>query len=196
MRPLANIVASATGGLIMAKTFGTVARLQAGHGATRRTTSRRSFTRNAALGAVGIVTLQAAGGFAFWMWPNVTGAFGGDIEVTAENIPDVDGEPFRFADGQFFVVHSDEGVQALWWRCVHLGCTIPWVGGSERFICPCHGSVYAYNGSRESGPAERAMDAFPVTVNDNGSLTVNTNPDTVIERDDIVQPDEITPYNV
>lgn len=196
MRPLANIVAGATRGLIMAKTFGTVARLQSNHGMTRRTTSRRSFTRNATLGAVGIVSLQAAGGFIALLWPNETGAFGGEVTVSADNVPDVGGEPFRFADGQFFVVHAEEGVQALWWRCPHLGCTVPWDGGAERFVCPCHGSVYGYDGGLESGPATRAMDAFPVEVDDQGNLTIETGPEAVLERGSQVPSEHITPYEV
>lgn len=149
---------------------------------TKKLQSRRSFTRNAALGASLIVTAEIAVGTVWLLWPNKTGAFGGEITIGQDSVPEVEGEPFRLPEGQFYIVHTEDGVEALWWKCVHLGCTVPWVAGQNQFICPCHGSIYEYNGSRVSGPAPRAMDAFPVTVNDNGSLTVNTDPAGVIQR--------------
>lgn len=197
MTPIARTLAGLAGGWAANMALGLSARLQAGPGGgkARKLHSRRSFTRNAALGAAGIVAAELAVGTVILLWPNKTGAFGGDISVAAESVPDVEGEPYRDALGKFFVVHTEEGVQALYWKCVHLGCTVPWVSGQGRFVCPCHGSVYLYNGARESGPASRAMDAMPVSVNDDGSLTVNTNPGTIIERT-VPNPENFTEYNV
>ncbi len=45
-------------------------------------------------------------------------------------------------------------------RCSHLGCSVLWVEASERFICPCHGSVFDADGVRVSGPAPRPLDRF------------------------------------
>lgn len=45
-------------------------------------------------------------------------------------------------------------------RCSHLGCSVLWVEASERFICPCHGSVFDAEGVRVSGPAPRPLDRF------------------------------------
>jgi cytochrome b6-f complex iron-sulfur subunit len=140
------------------------------------------FTRNAALGASLIVAAELAAGTVYLLWPNKTGAFGGEITIDGSSVPEVNGAPFRFSEGKFYIVHTEDGVEALYWKCVHLGCTVPWVAGQQRFVCPCHGSVYLYDGSRESGPAPRALDAMPVTVNDNGSLTVDTNPSSLIIR--------------
>jgi cytochrome b6-f complex iron-sulfur subunit len=188
-------MAGFAGGWLASRTLGLVARLQAGHASTgaRKLTNRRSFTRNAALASALIVTGEIAAGTIYLLWPNKTGAFGGEITVGPESVPPVSADPFRHSEGKFYIVHTDDGIQALYWKCVHLGCTVPWVAGQTRFICPCHGSVYAYNGDRISGPAPRAMDAFPVTVNDNGSVTVNTDPAGVIQRNE-VQPDQVTPY--
>ena len=154
----------------------------AAHGAApaKRLSSRRSFTRNATLGAMGIVAAQIAGGFVWLLWPNQTGALGGEIAVSATNVPEAGEEPFRYAQGQFFVVHTEDGVLTLWWKCPHLGCTVPWIAGENRFICPCHGSVYEYNGERVSGPAPRGPDIMPVTVLDGGVILVDTNPSTII----------------
>lgn len=188
MTPLARTLSGLAGGWAASRMLGLAARLQHSGptaGATskaKKLQSRRSFTRNAALGASLIVTAELAIGTVWLLWPNKTGAFGGDISIGQGSVPEVDGAPFRFPEGQFYIVRTEDGVEALWWKCVHLGCTVPWVAGQTQFICPCHGSVYEYNGSRISGPASRAMDAFPVTVNDDGSLTISTDPGTVIER--------------
>jgi cytochrome b6-f complex iron-sulfur subunit len=193
MTPLVRTLAGLAGGWLATKAFGLVEALQSNHGETRarKLSSRRSFTRNATLGAVGIVVAQITGAFGLLMWPNKTGAFGTAITIAAENVPDVMGDPFKWTPGKFYLVHTDDGVEALYWKCVHLGCTVPWISGQGEFICPCHGSVYEYNGSRVSGPAPRALDAMPVTVN--GSVTVDTNPSSLIIRQEY-SPADAVPY--
>jgi cytochrome b6-f complex iron-sulfur subunit len=194
MNPLARTLAGMAGGWVASQTLGLAARLQAGHGEkAKKLQSRRSFTRNAALGATLIVTAEIAAGTIYLLWPNKTGAFGGEITVASTSVPDVNGAPFRYPEGKFYIVHTVDGVEALYWKCVHLGCTVPWVAGQEHFVCPCHGSVYAYDGSRISGPAPRALDAMPVTVNGDGSLTVDTNPGSLIIRAEY-EPDNAVAY--
>ena len=60
----------------------------------------------------------------------------------------------RAAAGQFHALSS---------RCTHQGCV---VGGydsfSESCVCPCHGSVFAIDGRRISGPASGALTKYPV----------------------------------
>ena len=197
MTPMVKTLAGLAGGWIAGRAIGTVARLQSGHGETtvRKLHSRRLFTRNAVLGGVGVLLLEAGAGFVYLLWPNKTGAFGGEISVAAASIPAVNGTPYRDAQGKFYVVHTEDGVEALYWKCVHLGCTVPWVESEKRFHCPCHGSIYDYNGSRVAGPAPHALNAMPVTVDDKGNLSVNTNPTTLIVRDHYT-PENATPYNV
>lgn len=55
--------------------------------------------------------------------------------------------------------------------CPHLGCSIPWNEAKQEFICPCHGAVFAKDGSELSGPAPRAMDELESKV-ENGMLKV------------------------
>jgi cytochrome b6-f complex iron-sulfur subunit len=195
MTPIVRKLAGLAGGWLATKAFGLVEALQAAHGETKakKLSSRRSFTRNATLGAVGIVVAQIAGAFGLLLWPNKTGAFGTKITIAPANIPAVHGEPFRWVPGKFYIVHTDDGVEALYWKCVHLGCTVPWIAAEDHFHCPCHGSVYEYNGSRISGPAPRALDAMPVTVNDDGSVTVDTNPSSLIIRHEYT-PADAAPY--
>jgi menaquinol-cytochrome c reductase iron-sulfur subunit len=42
--------------------------------------------------------------------------------------------------------------------CPHLGCQVEWVGDQQHFYCPCHGSVFAEDGSVVQGPAPRGLD--------------------------------------
>ena len=51
-------------------------------------------------------------------------------------------------------------------RCSHLGCSVRWVPASERFICPCHGSVFDLEGVRVAGPAPRPLDRFFTRLHD------------------------------
>ncbi len=79
---------------------------------------------------------------------------------------------------------------ALWWRCPHLGCTVPpYDMAADEFHCPCHGSIYNYEGERTGGPAPRLMDYMAVEI-DNGDVLVDTG--NIIERQDY-QPSQAVP---
>jgi Rieske Fe-S protein len=49
-------------------------------------------------------------------------------------------------------------------RCAHLGCPVRYVDASERFICPCHGGVYDFQGRVVGGPPVRPLDHFYTRV--------------------------------
>lgn len=55
-------------------------------------------------------------------------------------------------DGSYWV--------ALYQRCVHLGCTVPFRNDCVSFKCPCHGSHYNVDGEYLDGPAPRSLDRF------------------------------------
>jgi cytochrome b6-f complex iron-sulfur subunit len=140
-------------------------------------TQRRTFVRNAALGATGSVLALTGAAFGALLWPNKTGAFGSVITVTPDQIPPVDGEPYRNVAAKFFLVHSPDGLLALYTKCPHLGCTVPWVGPPDNehaFQCPCHGSMYDYVGDRTGGPAPRPMDYMALSLDPDGNLLVDT----------------------
>jgi menaquinol-cytochrome c reductase iron-sulfur subunit len=56
-------------------------------------------------------------------------------------------------------------------RCAHLGCPVRYVQASERFICPCHGGVYEFDGKVAGGPPVRPLDRFETKV-ENGRVLV------------------------
>jgi menaquinol-cytochrome c reductase iron-sulfur subunit len=49
-------------------------------------------------------------------------------------------------------------------RCVHAGCPVRYVQASEKFICPCHGGVYEFDGKVSGGPPVRPLDRFETRV--------------------------------
>jgi len=65
------------------------------------------------------------------------------------------------------------GYVALYQRCVHLGCRVPWCQSSWWSECPCHGSKYSRIKEQKHGPAPRGLDRFALTVA-GGSITVDT----------------------
>jgi len=56
-------------------------------------------------------------------------------------------------------------------RCMHLGCPVRFVEASERFICPCHGGVYDFQGKVAGGPPVRPLDRFYTRVR-SGNLEI------------------------
>ena len=67
----------------------------------------------------------------------------------------------------------EKGIVALYQRCVHLGCRVPWCATSQWFECPCHGSKYNRVGEKRGGPAPRGLDHWVVTVTGD-KVVINT----------------------
>jgi len=161
--------------------------------------SRRAILRWAGWGTIMALLTQWTVGFGTFFWPKKVGAFGG--EVNAGNVDDMKvGDVKLVNEGKCYVSRVPEGVLALWWKCPHLGCTVPWkpndpsmdaLASSGRFNCPCHGSIYDRYGNIVSGPAPRPMDLFQVAVRE-GRIYVTTNPTTALQRSG-VSPSDATP---
>ncbi len=162
-------------GWLVSAVLGILGRFQ--HSPASTGVQRRTFVRNAALGAVGSALAITGAGFGALLWPNKTGAFGSVLTVPPDQVPPVGAEPYRNVAGKFFLVHSEDGLLALYNKCPHLGCSVPWVGppdDPQAFQCPCHVSMYNYVGERTGGPAPRPMDYMTVTVDEAGNVLVNT----------------------
>jgi menaquinol-cytochrome c reductase iron-sulfur subunit len=56
-------------------------------------------------------------------------------------------------------------------RCMHLGCPVRFVEAAQRFICPCHGGVYNFEGLVDGGPPVRPLDRFYTRVR-NGQVEI------------------------
>lgn len=56
-----------------------------------------------------------------------------------------------------FVVKDAKGYLALDTRCQHAGCLTALATSKDGFICGCHGSTYALDGSVKNGPATKPL---------------------------------------
>ncbi len=159
-----------------------MAAAQASVGGGATTGTRRNFLALAGWGTMAIISLQAAVAFIIFFWPRKLGTFGSRVSVGAPTDYQV-GDVKYFVDGKFYLVRLEEGFMALYQKCVHLGCTVPWrpefefiyEGQAIRgwFRCPCHGSTYLKNGQIVFGPAPRPLDYMRIS-NEGGRLVVDT----------------------
>jgi menaquinol-cytochrome c reductase iron-sulfur subunit len=78
------------------------------------------------------------------------GEAGNSIAYVRKHSPSVDGP----------VKDEYDHVIAISSRCVHVGCPVRYVGAAQSFVCPCHGGVYDFRGSRVGGPPPRPLDRF------------------------------------
>jgi|SoiMethySBSTD1v2_1073268.scaffolds.fasta_scaffold948455_1 cytochrome b6-f complex iron-sulfur subunit len=180
-----------------------------------RKLARRSFLRVSAFAAITLTVGSMAAGFLGFFNLRGPKGFGGSVNVGPGRIPGPGADPVRVSEGKFWLVNLNGpegdvlgvggtgGIMALYWKCPHLGCSVPWnpafngatvnfPGIIGWFRCPCHGSTYSRAGVRVFGPAPRPMDTMAVTVNGDGSLNVNTG---AITRGTADNPLRAIPYN-
>jgi len=162
-------------------------------GVTRRQFLNRGIVGGFVLGLSGFGAAVVA-----FLWPKLSGGFGskinaGSLDSIQAYIRD-NKTPFYSPEGRFYinaypkedapkaakvpalgpvVPGMEQGVVALYQRCVHLGCRVPWCLSSQWFECPCHGSRYDHVGEQKRGPAPRGMDRFVVSVQ-GGNVFVDT----------------------
>ena len=65
-------------------------------------------------------------------------------------------------------------VQAISVVCPHAGCFVNYAPEQNHYLCPCHDSTFAPDGTIKSpsSPSPRALDTLEVRVNDDGSVWV------------------------
>ncbi|MES4793101.1 MAG: cytochrome B6 [Chloroflexota bacterium] len=162
-----------------------------------RKLARRSFLRVSTFAGLTLFTGGLIASFLGFFNLRKPSGFGGTVTVTRDRIPRPGTDPVRVPEGKFWLVNLNGpegdvlqaggtgGLLALYWKCPHLGCTVPWnpafngaavnfPGIIGWFRCPCHGSTYSKAGIRVFGPAPRPMDTMRLTVNGDGSVSVNT----------------------
>lgn len=153
--------------------------------------SRREFVRRSFVTSLTLFGAEFGAASLAFLWPSLRGGFGSivDLGLSPEDIKsqiDVDKQPFYFGAGRVYVVSYEgdaadteyaglvsDGLMALYQRCVHLGCRVPFCEQSQWFECPCHGSKYNKAGEYKDGPAPRGMDRFAVKVEE-GIVKVDT----------------------
>jgi cytochrome b6-f complex iron-sulfur subunit len=166
--------------------------------------SRRTLLRRSIGGGVTLWLLELTAGSIGFLWPNLTGGFGGvvkigtlgDLKTANSNLPIAEGFPAYVPDARAYIVLIDTNrqqfvpgtdtsgdgtalnVRPLYQRCPHLGCRPNPCLKNFWFECPCHGSRYDRLGIKADGvrfgPAPRSMDRFSATVKDDGTLWLDT----------------------
>ncbi len=109
------------------------------------------------------------------------GEFGGTFNLGAfDQFPAGSVTPVEV--GRFYLVRLPEGgFLAVYRRCTHLGCAVPYDQAVGQFVCPCHGSEFTMDGDVLNEPAPRPLDLFALSINEAGEIVVDTS--TSIERD-------------
>ena len=158
-----------------------------------RVLSRRDFFRGSLLASLGVFAAQFGGTTLAFLWPNLKGGFGSQITLADppdEILQQVNDrqQPYYLGAGRFYLIsYTGDGdkpggiyegitaevpgfpgrLMAIYQKCAHLGCRVPFCQQSQWFECPCHGSKYNYAGEYELGPAPTGMFRFPVKVEGN-----------------------------
>jgi len=144
--------------------------------------SRRDFL-NIVWGAAGVVATTELGlaGLRFLSPRTTEGEFGGIFNLgSPDQFPP--GSVTLVEAGRFYLVRlEDDGLLAVYRRCTHLGCAVPYAPGTGQFVCPCHGSAFTADGDVLTAPAPRPLDLFNLSINEDGEIIVDTG--TKIERD-------------
>ena len=133
------------------------------------------------LGLGGAVTLEMGGLTLAYVQPRLAeGEFGSIISVgMVDEFPP--GSVTHIPNGRFYLSRlQDGGFLAIYQRCTHLGCNVPWDQVQGKFVCPCHNSQFTVDGEVLNPPAPRPLDLFAITIEE-GMIKVDAGH--LIERD-------------
>ena len=172
--------------------------IQDGRRAFMEKQTRRSLLHTSFWATLGATVSGLGLGLLNYAWPRRVTGFGADVRVPAESLPHAGAAPLYVREGKFFLVNLSPGdgvpeqfrdlaepsraggLLALYQKCTHLGCDLPWEPEARFqelpgwFKCPCHCSTFTKAGVRVFGPAPRAMDTMELKINPDGSVTVHT----------------------
>jgi cytochrome b6-f complex iron-sulfur subunit len=150
--------------------------------------TRRQFLNRSIVVFMGFSLAAFGGAVLAFLWPLPKAGFGSKIKVG--KIPDIKAAiedakgALYLPEGKMWVVEypvsalekakkvyspaelkgMENGLLALFQKCPHLGCRVPFCLSSQWFECPCHGSRYNRDGEKKGGPAPRGMDRFAMEV--------------------------------
>jgi cytochrome b6-f complex iron-sulfur subunit len=165
--------------------------------------TRRQFFNRGILAGLGIFAAGMGAAMLGFLWPSSAGGFGSKIVVGSEDdakqsfdkkqpyynaaartyiqpYPKEDIPKAKKVYDPRIVAGMEQGYVALYQKCVHLGCRVPWCDSSQWFECPCHGSKYNRVGEKKGGPAPRGLDRFVLQVS-GGEITVDTSASSLVQ---------------
>jgi Rieske Fe-S protein len=78
----------------------------------------------------------------------------------------------RARETVFLVWDGDKSIRAMSATCTHLGCQVQWEAKQKKFRCPCHGGVYAADGTVLEGPPPRPLQTIEARIEPDSSVLV------------------------
>jgi menaquinol-cytochrome c reductase iron-sulfur subunit len=156
---------------------------------------RRSFVKKIAAGIIGgVITLVPGLAGLMVLFDPVkrkSTAGKGEILVARLSALPADGVPRRFSvimdrvdawntyknvpvGGVFLRRTADNKVTALNASCPHAGCSVRFSGTDEKFVCPCHDSLFEQDGAiaNQSSPSPRGLDSLTAEVRNENEVWV------------------------
>jgi cytochrome b6-f complex iron-sulfur subunit len=152
---------------------------------------RRQFLNRTLLGSLSLFAVAMGAGSVGYIWPSRKRETFGS-KVTAGRFADILAELDRNkriynARGKFYLVRYEgidpefyarngvlgAGVMAIFQKCSHLGCRVPYCRTSDLFECPCHGARFNRAGEWRNGPAPASLWRFPIEIVE-GRVVVDT----------------------
>lgn len=76
-------------------------------------------------------------------------------------------------ENKLFILHSNEGFQAISAVCSHLRCVVYWDSRRSLYVCPCHGTLFNTKGQVIAGPAPKPLEWYRITLSEEGYLVVD-----------------------
>jgi Rieske Fe-S protein len=105
------------------------------------------------------------------------GAGGGEVptgSIGAGNVSALSSGQLKVVSPYSLVVGRDaSGLYAMNLLCTHEGCDMSSDIGTSSIVCPCHESVFDFNGGVLQGPARSTLTHYKVAVDSSGAITVN-----------------------
>lgn len=131
---------------------------------------RRSFLKGISLGSFGLALL----GFTAGIWRSLTPkAFREPSSKVKVGV--LDEYPLgtfrKVGDRNLFVFRREQGIAAMSAACTHLGCIVE--QREDKFVCPCHGSLFNDRGDVIGGPAPAPLPWYEVSFAPDGKLVVD-----------------------
>lgn len=75
-------------------------------------------------------------------------------------------EATRLGSVWLMIGPGGDKISCLSTQCPHAGCGVDFDEAKRMFVCPCHSSTFALDGTRRDGPAPRDLDRLDVDVKD------------------------------
>jgi cytochrome b6-f complex iron-sulfur subunit len=87
------------------------------------------------------------------------------LTLRKSDIPSGEAKNIIYQNAPAVIINRpDKGFIAFSRTCTHLGCLVEYSKSRQKLICPCHAGTYELDGSVESGPPPKALNAIPLKI--------------------------------